>query len=80
MTDEKGGDEKVLAVPSDDLHPFYLGVRTYTDLPPILHEQVAHFFAHYKDLEKGKWVTVTKWEGPERAEELILQAIASYAA
>ena len=78
MTDEKGGDEKILAVPADDLYPFYRGVRTYTDLPAILYEQVAHFFAHYKDLEQGKWVTVAKWEGPARAEELIVQAIDRY--
>ena len=78
MTDEKGGDEKILAVPAEDLHPFYKGVRNYTDLPAILYEQVAHFFAHYKDLEKGKWVTVASWDGPERAEELIVQAIGRY--
>src|SRR3954453_14920738 len=29
MTDEKGGDEKVIAVPTDDLYPFYNDVHTY---------------------------------------------------
>ena len=53
MTDEAGGDEKVLAVPVDALHPFYTGVDSWRSLPGILTEQIAHFFQHYKDLEKG---------------------------
>jgi inorganic pyrophosphatase len=53
MEDEAGGDEKILAVPVDDLQPFYTDVRTYRDLPKIMCEQIAHFFQHYKDLEKA---------------------------
>jgi inorganic pyrophosphatase len=76
MEDNAGPDEKILAVPVDDLHPFYNGVRSYEDLPPILCEQIGHFFKHYKDLEKGKWVTITRWVGPEEAATLIQDAIA----
>ena len=76
MTDEAGGDEKIIAVPVDRLHPFYSGVTSYRDLPAILTEQIAHFFQHYKDLEKGKWVTVARWGGPDEAAELIRAAIA----
>nr|MCU0976961.1 inorganic diphosphatase [Steroidobacteraceae bacterium] len=68
MKDEAGPDEKVVAVPVDKLHPFYSGVKTYKDLPEILTEQIAHFFQHYKDLEKGKWVTIVNWVGPQHAE------------
>jgi inorganic pyrophosphatase len=75
MEDEGGGDEKIIAVPVDKLHPFHSGVETYEDLPVILREQIAHFFQHYKDLEKGKWVTIVRWEGPEAAGKLILEAI-----
>jgi inorganic pyrophosphatase len=75
MRDEAGGDEKIVAVPVDKLHPFYSGVRSYKDLPPILIDQIAHFFQHYKDLEKGKWVTIVKWEGPEGAARLIREGI-----
>ena len=53
-------------MPVDKLHPFYSGVRSYRDLPPILTEQIAHFFQHYKDLEKGKWVTIIEVGGAER--------------
>jgi inorganic pyrophosphatase len=75
MRDEAGGDEKILAVPVDALHPFHAGVTSYTDLPTILCEQIAHFFRHYKDLEAGKWVKDLRWAGPSEAEALIVQAI-----
>lgn len=76
MEDEAGLDEKVLAVPVDDLHPFYTGIKSYRDLPAIMCEQVAHFFQHYKDLEKGKWVTIVRWLDAEAAEQLVVDAIA----
>lgn len=76
MTDEQGGDEKIVAVPTEALHPFYDNVRTYKDLPEILCDQIGHFFQHYKDLEPGKWAKVTRWDGPAEAERLIVEAIA----
>lgn len=75
MEDESGHDEKILAVPVDKLHPFYSKVLSYKDLPEIVCEQIAHFFAHYKDLEKNKWVKVAKWVGPEEARKIITDGI-----
>lgn len=75
MEDEAGGDEKILAVPVDALHPFYTGVTSYKDLPVVMTEQIAHFFQHYKDLEKGKWVTIVKWLEAADAEKLIVDGI-----
>lgn len=75
MTDEAGGDEKVLAVPVDQLHPFWRGVESWRSLPVILVEQVAHFFAHYKDLEKGKSVKVSHWADPDETFEMIRRSI-----
>jgi inorganic pyrophosphatase len=75
MEDEGGKDEKVLAVPVDDLHPFYAGVTNYDDLPKVMLEQIAHFFRHYKDLEKGKWVKVLRWAEPGEAADLIRAGI-----
>jgi inorganic pyrophosphatase len=76
MEDESGGDEKIIAVPVDALHSFYRGVNSFEDLPPLLCEQIAHFFRHYKDLEPGKWVKVVRWVGPDQARELVREAIA----
>ncbi len=76
MKDQAGTDEKVLAVPVDDLHPYYSNVQSYRDLPEILREQIAHFFVHYKDLERGKWSNVGDWIDAPQTEQLILDAIA----
>jgi len=76
MEDEAGKDEKVLAVPVDELHPFYTGMSTYRELPTVMLDQIAHFFRHYKDLEKGKWVTIVRWVDADEAEGLIMDAIA----
>jgi inorganic pyrophosphatase len=75
MKDEAGQDEKIIAVPVDKLHPFYRAVKSFRDLPEILCEQIGHFFQHYKDLEKGKWVTLVRWADPAEAAELIREAI-----
>ena len=75
MEDEAGRDEKILAVPVDKLHPFYAGVDSWRSLPAILTEQIAHFFQHYKDLEKGKSVEIVRWADPEETGELIRQGI-----
>jgi inorganic pyrophosphatase len=75
MEDEGGKDEKILAVPADELHPYYTGVENYDDLPAVLLDQIAHFFGHYKDLEKGKWVTVVRWVGAADAERIVQDAI-----
>lgn len=75
MSDEKGNDEKILAVPSSKLTKRYDSVKSYKDLPEIIIKQVEHFFEHYKDLEPGKWVKVTGWADVDVAEKLILEAI-----
>jgi inorganic pyrophosphatase len=75
MEDEAGMDEKILMVPVDQLHPFYSSVQSYDELPEIFLQQISHFFEHYKDLEKDKWVKIKGWEGPETAARLIETAI-----
>lgn len=76
MEDESGGDEKILAVPVDKLHPFYTNIRNWTDLPTVLTEQIAHFFQHYKDLEKGKWAKLNRFVDVDEALQLVKTAIA----
>jgi len=75
MEDESGIDEKILCVPVDDLHPYYSDVGSYRDIRPVLLDQIAHFFEHYKDLEASKWVKVKGWGEAEEAMELIRAAI-----
>jgi inorganic pyrophosphatase len=75
MEDEAGHDEKILAVPHPKLHPFYDNVASYKDLPLTLIQQIEHFFAHYKDLETGKWVKVAGWGDCDDAARMIQAAI-----
>ena len=75
MEDEHGIDEKIIAVPIDKLHPFFTRVASYRDLPEIFIETVAHFFQHYKDLEKDKWVKLLRWAEPTEAADLIRSGI-----
>ncbi len=75
MDDDGGGDEKLLAVPSSKLTRRYDGITTTSDLPQITLDQIEHFFAHYKDLEPGKWVKIKGWGDVKDAERLLLEAI-----
>ncbi len=75
MVDEAGEDAKLLAVPVDKLPPMYRNVTSPRDLPPIVLDQIAHFFEHYKDLEPGKFVKVHGWGDVEDAKREILQGV-----
>jgi inorganic pyrophosphatase len=75
MRDEAGGDEKIIAVPAPKLTKRYDKVENYTDLPEITTRQIEHFFAHYKDLEPGKWVESAGWGDAEAARKIISEAI-----
>jgi inorganic pyrophosphatase len=76
MEDNSGKDEKIIAVPSSHLTKRYEKVENYTDLPEITLHQIEHFFAHYKDLEPGKWVKIYGWKDRAEAGNLIQEAIA----
>jgi inorganic pyrophosphatase len=75
MEDDGGIDEKIVAVPVPKLTKRYAHVTNYTDLPEITLAQIEHFFAHYKDLEPGKWVKVIGWGDAEEARGMIADAI-----
>ncbi len=78
MEDEAGMDGKVLAVPVDKLCTMYCSVRSPEDLPVLMLNQIAHFFEHYKDLEKGKWVKVLGWAGADAARAEIIGGVDRY--
>ena len=75
MEDEAGGDEKLIAVPAHKLTQRYDSVQDYTDLPLITRQQIEHFFAHYKDLEPGKWVKILRWGDAAEAQAMVLAGI-----
>ena len=78
MTDEAGGDAKVLAVPVDKVLSIYTHWQKPEDMNDLRLRQIQHFFEHYKDLEKGKWVKVEGWFGPEEAKAEIMASAEAY--
>ena len=79
MEDEAGQDGKVLAVPTDKILSIYTQWQKPEDMNPLRLKTITHFFEHYKDLEEGKWVKVSGWEGPEAAMKEVSDGIANYA-
>lgn len=72
MTDEMGGDDKVLCIPVADQRQDYL--TELKDLPQLTLLEIEHFFAVYKDLEPGKSVEGAVWVGRTEAEKEIYQS------
>ncbi|MFZ8791799.1 MAG: inorganic diphosphatase [Thermosphaera aggregans] len=73
--DEKGRDAKIVAVPSDKIDPRFQGIRDVNDIPEAVKQRIEHFFQHYKELEKGKWVKIVGWKSRTEALERIRQAV-----
>ena len=66
MTDEAGGDDKLLCVPAGDVR--WDHIQDIGDVPTFELEAIKHFFVHYKDLEPGKYVKAADWVGRDKAE------------
>ncbi|RKS75287.1 inorganic pyrophosphatase [Motilibacter peucedani] len=66
MTDEAGGDDKVMCVVAGD--PRMNHLKDITDMPEFDRLEVQHFFEVYKDLEPGKSVEGATWTGRDEAE------------
>ena len=71
MEDESGIDEKILALPALKTDPSYSHIVDIGDLDESQLAKIKHFFEHYKDLDKNKWVKVQDWHGAAKAVELI---------
>jgi inorganic pyrophosphatase len=70
MTDEKGGDDKVICVPANDPRQEHL--RDIHHMPEFDRLEIQHFFEVYKDLEPGKSVEGAHWVGRVEAEAEII--------
>jgi inorganic pyrophosphatase len=78
MEDEAGLDAKVLAVPVEKVCGLYGHLKTHKDLSAWRLDMIAHFFEHYKDLDKGKWVKINGWGDIDQAKKEILDGVANY--
>jgi inorganic pyrophosphatase len=77
-SDEEGDDAKVVAVPIPKVDPSFSEVKDISSVPQHIQDQVRHFFEHYKELEKGKYVKVKGWENKESAKRKINEALERY--
>ena len=73
--DENGIDRKIIAVPHPSVDVRYADIKEIDELPKIVIEQIKHFFEHYKELERGKWVKIIGIEKAEKAKEAIINAM-----
>jgi inorganic pyrophosphatase len=80
MSDEKGGDAKLIAVPIKKMCAMYDSVARTDDLPQMLLRQISHFFEHYKDLDAGKWVKLDGWGSYDDAIAEIHSSVERYEA
>lgn len=80
MEDEGGEDAKLLAVPENKILPLYDHLKAVSDIHPMSLNAIQHFFEHYKDLEKGKWVKVQGWGDVSEAHQEIMTGIQRYQA
>ena len=76
MSDEAGGDDKVVAVLAND--PRWNHIQDVSDIDEWTRNEINHFFEHYKDLEPGKWVKVDEWADAAEAERLVDEAFARF--
>ena len=77
-TDEKGEDEKIIAVPSNAVDPSFANIDTLDDLGSMMTKRILHFFEHYKDIDENKWVKIRGFENAEVAHKLYIESWKRY--
>ena len=78
MTDEAGADTKIVAAPIEKVFAGYAHIKDIHDVAQHWRDRIAHFFEHYKDLEKGKWVKIDGWHDAAAARKEINDSVARY--
>ncbi len=78
MTDEAGADEKLVVAPVAKVFEGYAHIADIGQVSGHWLERIGHFFEHYKDLEKGKWVKLEGWVGADEAKREILAGVERY--
>lgn len=75
MEDEEGIDNKIVCVPEKaKIDPICGAWESLADIPEAKKSEIRHFFEHYKDLEKEKWVKLRDWKDVAAANEIIERA------
>lgn len=75
MSDEKGVDNKILAVAEDD--PRFRHIQELDDVVPHTLKEISHFFEVYKTLE-GKATAIGNWAARDIAEKTVAESVERY--
>ena len=73
--DESGQDEKIICVPHDKVDSRFSSINTLSDLTENVLHKIKHFFTHYKDNDKNKWVIVENFLEKEDALAILKESI-----
>ena len=65
----------LLFLPVSKVDISFDNIRNITDVAGIVKNRIKHFFEHYKDLDKDKWVKVLEWGDIEIAKKLIEEGV-----
>lgn len=68
--DESGKDEKIIAVPSVEVDESYKNINNILDIQNNIIQKIKHFFKHYKDNNKKKWINVGQFFNNKKAIEI----------
>ncbi|MDE1846378.1 MAG: inorganic diphosphatase [Candidatus Micrarchaeota archaeon] len=71
MSDEEGIDHKLLAVPVEKVDINSTGINDISDITQAAKDKIKHFFEHYKELEKGKFVKVENFKNKAEAKKIL---------
>jgi len=75
MEDESGSDDKIIALPAEEIDPLFAKTKDIAKMDDHLKERIKHFFERYKELEPGKWVKVERFLSKELAEKKIKNSL-----
>jgi inorganic pyrophosphatase len=74
MEDEHGIDDKVIAVPVNEVDPNSESIKDIEDIPEYEKNVLRHFFEHYKELESGKFMKFIGFNGMKKALKIISES------
>ncbi|UDG80255.1 inorganic diphosphatase [Candidatus Annandia pinicola] len=74
LIDEKGEDNKIITVPHNKISNEYDNINNINDISLKLRNQILHFFEHYKDLEKEKWIKFKGWSNSKDSKIEIIKS------
>ncbi len=78
MADERGEDNKIIAVPAAAVDPRFKKATSLSKIGAHMRDEIRQFILDYKKLEKKKYVRFKGWGTKEEAKRAIAKAIKKF--